>query len=176
MKQPFWNTIKRTYHIQVRMWIQQSKIQTILKEDFVTFCNDMFLYFQYKIDSEADVTKQSFYLEFNHVKFQAGNILCFWDKCLNELPTSVSITCWSEELSETVLSSLYLDCLLVLMYMTHPKCSSGLLNDLSRLPTIIGAFWTQAAIWYSKIGTSSYVIMHLANQIINCCSFQTSAE
>ena len=104
----------------------------------------MFLEIQYKIDSEADVTKQTFYLEFNHVKFQAQNIVCFWDKCLNEPPMSVNITRWSEELNETVLSFLYLDCLLVLMYMTHQKCSSGLLNDFSRMPTITQAFWTQA--------------------------------
>jgi len=43
MKQPFWKTLKCTYH-QLRMWIQQSKIQTILKMDFLTFWKDMFFY------------------------------------------------------------------------------------------------------------------------------------
>lgn len=118
MKQPFWNTLKSTYHIQVRMWIRLSKIQTILKEDFLTLCKDVFLLIQYKNDSETDVTKQSFYLQFDHVKFQAGNIFYFWDKCLNELPMPVTITCWSEELSTWDSSlSLYLGFLLILMYL-----------------------------------------------------------
>jgi hypothetical protein len=57
------------------MWIQQSKIKTILKKYFLIFCKYMFLQIQYKIDSEADVTKHTFHFEFNHVKFQAQNIL-----------------------------------------------------------------------------------------------------
>ena len=173
MKQPFWNTLKCTYHIQVRMWIQQSKIQTILKKYFLTFCKGMFLQIQYKIDSEADVTKQTFYLEFNHMKFQARNIVCFWDECLNELPMSVNITRWSEELSETVLSLLYVDCFLVLVYMTHQKRSSGLLNDFSRLQLLHGHSEHRPLYDIRRLALheESYVIMHLANQIINCCSF-----
>lgn len=168
MKQSFWNTLKCTYHIRVRMCIQQSRIQTILKKYFLTFCKDMFHRFSTKL-----IQKQTFYLEFNHVKFQEGNIFCFWDKYLNELPMSVNITCWSEELSNW-------DCSLfvALMYMTLQKCSSGLLNDFSRLPTITGAFWTQDALWYPEIGISWGKLCDyaLSQSIINCWSFKTSVE